>query len=533
MSSLTVRELSLLWLLWSVATTLNLTKAYHIDDPFHLTAAQWIVEEPLRPMSGVANWGGTPAPFHSGNHPPLFFYLMAAWGAVFGFGEVAMHALLSVFTALALFFFLRLAKVTMGADAIWGTGLFALSPGFLVNQNMMLDVPLTALLLGALFHGVLALRKGGRHLLWASCFMGSAVLVKYTAIAVLPVLFFLAVRIRGPVRWSVLIPIAVLIAWSCWNLVEFGEVHLFSRLGQQTAPLRLGQRAYSWLMTLGSISPWALVLTAPLWPLGDRSCRALAFAVLVLYTTIMASGLSGVIGGGAADAWLLTLFMAGGVFSLWHLVRTVLPVLQKRDVALQLQVPVIAAALLLGAFVLFFAPWMATRHLLPVVPLLLLLSGPALHKLSAQVKVFTLLLTAFIGAGLALSDRGYAAFHAEQARKLAEADPPVKWYAGSMGWGWYAASQGMRDLHASSEEVRAGDLVAIPVHAPVPPLPPGWHTRQVALLEQPIGNLDRFSTRHWMRFYSADHPVLPWRISTVDRERIAVLELVPIGADAP
>ena len=38
-----------------VATALNITKAFHIDDPYHVKAAQWIAAHPLQPMSGTIN----------------------------------------------------------------------------------------------------------------------------------------------------------------------------------------------------------------------------------------------------------------------------------------------------------------------------------------------------------------------------------------------------------------------------------------------------------------------------------------------
>ena len=60
--------------LFAIATSINLDKAFHIDDAFHLHAAQWISEHPLRPMSGTIDWSGSVEHYYDGNQPPLFFY---------------------------------------------------------------------------------------------------------------------------------------------------------------------------------------------------------------------------------------------------------------------------------------------------------------------------------------------------------------------------------------------------------------------------------------------------------------------------
>ncbi len=48
--------------LWAVATSVNLLKPFHIDDAAHLLIAEWIASNPLRPMSGMLNWGDIAEP---------------------------------------------------------------------------------------------------------------------------------------------------------------------------------------------------------------------------------------------------------------------------------------------------------------------------------------------------------------------------------------------------------------------------------------------------------------------------------------
>jgi hypothetical protein len=76
-----------------------------MDDTFHIEAAQEILKEPTTPMSGKVNWGSNPNYLHSFNQAPLFFYVIVYWGSLFGFNEISLHLLISVFTFIALFYF--------------------------------------------------------------------------------------------------------------------------------------------------------------------------------------------------------------------------------------------------------------------------------------------------------------------------------------------------------------------------------------------------------------------------------------------
>jgi hypothetical protein len=86
------REWVWLLVLWAIVTAYNLLKPYHIDDTAHLEIARWISAHPLHPMSGLIYWDGVQKPIYELNQPHLYFYLLASWGAMFGYGEPAMPA---------------------------------------------------------------------------------------------------------------------------------------------------------------------------------------------------------------------------------------------------------------------------------------------------------------------------------------------------------------------------------------------------------------------------------------------------------
>ena len=45
---------------WLVVSLINLNKAYHIDDTFHLEAGTYIIDHLNTPMSGKINWDNSP-----------------------------------------------------------------------------------------------------------------------------------------------------------------------------------------------------------------------------------------------------------------------------------------------------------------------------------------------------------------------------------------------------------------------------------------------------------------------------------------
>ena len=138
------REWVWLLVLWSIVTAYNLLKPYHIDDTVHLEIARWISNHPLHPMSGLVYWDGIKKPIYQLNQPPLYFYLLAFWGGVFGYGAAAMHVLQSLASLCCILLFNRLARVLVGPEALWATAVLVLGPAFIVEQNLMVDVPLLA-----------------------------------------------------------------------------------------------------------------------------------------------------------------------------------------------------------------------------------------------------------------------------------------------------------------------------------------------------------------------------------------------------
>ncbi len=221
---------ALIFVLWLILTGINLNKAFHIDDTFHLEAAEHIGQNPTRPMSIWINWEDSPTVMHKGNNPPLFFYLIYVHQFIFGNGEISLHMLLSVFTFLALFYFFQLSQLLQIKSPRIILTIFAFCPAFIVNQNIMLDIPILALSLSIMYY----LLKGQQsnntmYYLISASLLSIGILIKYS-LSPLFIVILLSLFISKNYRKSfvLLIPIWVFISWSVWNYVEFGETHLYS-----------------------------------------------------------------------------------------------------------------------------------------------------------------------------------------------------------------------------------------------------------------------------------------------------------------
>lgn len=122
-----------LLVIWALVTAINVNKAFHIDDVFHLEAAEWIRLNPLRPMSGTINWYNISEPIFHFNQPPGYFYFVAMVGAVFGFSEVPLHLAQAVISLLAIVYFYKLLCLFQKDFALTGTCFLALGPAFLYH----------------------------------------------------------------------------------------------------------------------------------------------------------------------------------------------------------------------------------------------------------------------------------------------------------------------------------------------------------------------------------------------------------------
>lgn len=520
--------------LWLFATYWNLDKAFHIDDTGHLEIARWIEGNPLHPMSGLINWNDVYEPIHQLNQPHLYFYLMALWGHFWGYSEVSMHLLMSLFALWAISGFYRLATLLDRDNALVYTGLFAMSPGFVVGQNSMVDVPMMAIWI-EFFYTLMNPAYGNvRRNGLASILCSAALLVKYTSVLLLPAMALHALLRRRPgdARW-LLVPAAVLLLWSLFNWYDYGGVHL---LGRSVASKSLGtyaNLALAWTVLLGAISPFAIFAflanaahphagrIQPVWWVFALGALLAPTAVTISLVFPSAVGLN--------HALLWVSFMASGIgLPCLGVYRFAHPGGLGQDPVQRVLLAYWAVAAM--CFVVLYAPFMAARHVLAAVPAIVLLTVPPLAhwKHFGKVAVFTWVVTAATTSMLAKADQWYASIYRDAPMLLAEklaGKNGQTWFVGHWGWQWYAQKVGWRQWAPQSEQPQVGDHLIAPLQALGGDLP-----REVELAL--VGNYV-LRPVNWVEHYASvglyfNQYDLPWSYSTDLVEQFAVYRVAAV-----
>ncbi|MBT9505820.1 glycosyltransferase family 39 protein [Rhodoferax sp.] len=522
------RDRCVLAALWVFCTLWNFDKAFHIDDAGHMVIAQWIAQNPLRPMSGLLFWGDTPESIHITNQPHLFFYAMAVWGSVFGWSEISMHALQSIFCLLALIGMHKLAVRFTPHWPLVPTTLLAFSPAFAANQNSMVDIPLLALWLGffvALCGRVQSTRRLHRAAAWCS----AAILTKYTSLVLYLMLFYEVLR-RQQWRFAsvLLTPLLALLAWSAFNYWDYGGIHIAQRKpGGMTASGQMEwflNQALAWLLALGAIVPGAIGLVVA--PYVSRSNTFWRFSVGLLAVGAMITVNAATAMSGTADSEesiyrMLKLFfiVSGAVLLVSAAGRLVRERLSAQAHTLKMDPGLALLALwAIGAFsfIVGLAPFMATRHVLLALPPILLLTSRWLPADASKTWLAGVIaVSSLVATGVAAADRWYANLYRTQATEIRKSLPSnaTIWFAGHWGWQWYATQVGMLPFDPTSRQVKPGDYLVYPdsvakqkLTADLSPT----HLRDVVI--RPESFISRLATPG-AGLYSSTYWKLPWTIN--------------------
>jgi len=533
------RESVWLLLLWAIVTAYNLLKPYHIDDTVHLEVARWISTHPLHPMSGLIYWDGIEKPIYQLNQPHLYFYLLAVWGGVFGYSEAAMHALQSLASLCCVLLFHRLARVVLGPLALWATAMLVVGPAFIVEQNLMVDVPLLATWLA--FFNPLICDIGSpyqnRRYGLAALACAAALLIKYSSVTLLLILCLsLLVERRKAQAWAVLIPLAALGTWSLFNFLDYGGVHVASREASYIDSWSLQlQEAVAWVLALGALTPLGLIAVIHSRQEPIRAERAIYGIISVGFAAVIFAVACGVLSSWRSDRLLWMVFFANGALIYLALVPDALGLafsqLWRPQVARVFGPRIYLVLWVFGttAFYVRFAHFIAARHVLLILPALtLLLVSRWGSSLTRRCKQFGLALTVVVSAGLCLSDWRFAEFYKLEAAKLAQSLSTTGnvWASGHWGWQWYATQNGFREVDARSSHLRPGDYLVVAddidhERLKVPPL-----MRLVRTDTQGGSLLNLFCTGRPARFYSLYYKVAPWSLSRDCVNHVTVFQIL-------
>ncbi|QMU27916.1 ArnT family glycosyltransferase [Adhaeribacter radiodurans] len=500
-----------LWLLWLVATILNSTKAFHIDDTFHIEAAQWIERHPFKPMSGLIFWSNGYAPIYTYNQPPLYFYFLAVIGHFFSYSEFVLHLFQSGFTFLAIIYFYKLTQIVVPKHALLTTCFLVLNPAFLVNQNVMVDIPLLSLHL--LFIYLLIkpsfknewLRYG-----FAASILSLALLLKYTS---LPLLIVLAAHpiITKKFKYlaTILLPLGVLALWSGFNISEFGSIHL-NRPTSSLTLLGVALNLMAFIVCLGAITPFSLLFVAGFTNKYRKNFGFLAFITIPLFIALVVLTYFDFIPEREAKRILWMCSFANG-FTLLYLLLDTQPLVRIFfTTAKSINQPYHLLYLwlvVISGFIIFFAPFTATWHVLLIMPAIIILGTNLIDYASQKLKVITIVFTGTFSLLLGASDWIYANTYRTQAYAIKSKLLPenTTWSVGFWGWQWYNKKAGIKPYVAGKSKVKPHDYFVIPANIAPPKVVDTATLKQVDEIIVKSNFCTFFSCSNFPGMYSSDY----------------------------
>ena len=532
---------------WMVCTLINVGKAAHIDDAAHLEIARWIAEHPLHPMQGIVQWGEHAEPIHHLNQPHLFFYLLALVRVLVGPSLIAAQLLVSLFVALGIASFHHLWRVLVGMrGSVLGPALLFLGPAFIPGQNIMTDAPLLAL--WCAFAASLVHARGAHVArgLWLAALLASmACLVKYTSLVLLPVLALdIALRGREGRRHAVVLvfPVLALAAWSAFNFVDYGGIHLVERpiaTANFTALEALGitlGRAALWVVTLGATLPFFIAMIPALredtrWRRGGL-IGLVAVVLLTIATQLVATQIEPLRGEAILVSLMRSLSFVVGIAA-FVLFGGAMRTRKHASVDDARAITVLGALFIITTlFVVVLSPFVAVRHVLLVLPLWMpLVARTRLNALSTPSArpflVAATALTALLGVFLGVSDRRWA----ERYRSVAEAEGALEgrtYFVGHWGWQWHASEAGLLPYEPDVTPLEAGDRLVRPRLVDQPGFTDSDRARMQLqrTVAEPATPFDFLRTTTERPGYYAVWQGLPYTVSLAPSEVFEVYEVV-------
>ena len=517
----------------TVVTAVNLTKPFHIDDTAYLEIAERIIASPLHATSGLLNWHNVSEPIHLTNQPHLYFYILAGWMALFGSSEVAIHALVAIFSTGTILAFVFLAREIAPGRELWLAWLLFAGPAFLPSQNLMVDVPLLFFVL--LFFSGLVIAAKGDERGWgvAASASAAAVLTKYTALVLLPILAVAAVLLRRPRQLRVLsIPLLALVCWSLLNLWDYGGIHVLERPSQGSAIVRSLVRFPGLILCLGSVAPLTLLI---MWR-GAGSRRVFlgygALCVGIGLLTALAPRNAAIRHDYSPQLAVLSgVFVANGLWVLGGAVLVVAREWPARWTPLDgiLLMWIVGLLLFLSAY----SPDAAVRHVLLIIPPLLLIVGKSFDLSRFRWRGWgTVAVSSGLALLLAVSDWAYADVYRTQARLIREQLGPQStiWYTGHWGWQWYARQEHMVQYQTGISVLGAGDFLVEPLLVDKQDIDARDQARltlnrRIVVDSTPWTAIRTMSMLPWGGFYTSTMTTPPWRFSNQPLEEFDIFEL--------
>jgi len=454
---------------------LLLDAAVSIDAPVFVAVARQIIAAPADPFGFRMIWDPTsPDTAVFNRNPPLLSYWLAPWIALFGERETVMHAALLPFPLIAALAFLGIARRLAGRG-LEPALLLVATPAFgVLASTLMLDVPLLACWLVAIYALVRgAEREDSQWPLAAGAAAAAAGLTKYVGFATAPLLaagVLLLYRRRAAGLLRVLaLPLIAWAAWGAYTRWRYGFVHFLGStdviLHRSLDPRELWNQLASLPIYYGAALVFPVLRAAGSFARGARGA-GLALLGLGLGTAavtfVLPVGEPSRRAPLAVDAAVLGAFAFAGGFWLWS--RCLEPARLAASAQDRFLMLWLAGLLIFSCFLNWHVN--AADALLAAPPVLLLLFRDADLRPSRRAVGVWLALALPLAWLLAAADAEQAGVYRTAARRIAAeigARPGARWFVGHWGLQHYLEREGFRSVVPpmyGRSDLAEGDWVA-------------------------------------------------------------------------
>jgi 4-amino-4-deoxy-L-arabinose transferase-like glycosyltransferase len=513
-------------------------KAFHIDDPLYIWTAKHIVKSPLNFYGYNVNWYGADEPMSTVmKNPPLASYYLAIVGAVFGWGQVAMHLAMvvpAVVAVLGTFFLARLlCRYPLEAALI-----SLLTPVFLVSANtVMCDVFMLSFWVWAVWLWVVGLDKNKYSYLGISAiFMAAAALSKYPGMATVPLLFAYSVLRRRRPGWWLLplaVPVLVLVGFQWYTHGLYGKGLLTAAAEYPPVPRTSGYtqiaRGAIGLGFVGGCLASSFFYVPFLW---RRRYILLGAVALVAMAAVMPGFDS--IGGfpihdGTEPRWGVIIQFCLFVFAGMHILAlAALDLWTRRDSRSALLLMWVAGVFVFATFVNWVINARSVLSMLPAVGILVArrLETQNRPRMRWWNPAWALIPSAVLALMVTVADYRLANCGREAADEISLKYGKINgvlWYDGHWGFQYYIDLHGAKSM-APDSEVRSADVMVIPENSPTryPRLNPQLCDLVETISLGPISWLTTVSVPAGAGFYADAIAPLPYVFGPVEPERYLV-----------
>jgi len=461
-----------------------LDRPFSIDDPLFVWTAQHIADDPLDPFGFYLNWHGTLQPMNViSQNPALGSYLLVPFGVLSGWSELALH-LGGLGWALALVFGTYSLACRLTRRPLVATLAMLFTPAVMIScTTVMCDVPMLVFWVWALVfwrRGLDNERTG--KLVLAGVLAGLAVLTKYSALGIVPLLLvdgLLRRRRLGVWLVALAIPLAMLALHELWTADLYGKGHLATTRGVQAdadRPAPIAQLLTALTFTGGGVA--SVMWLAPIALARGRLLLWVGITAALAFGAVLARGpLQGVLGLSAElpvhlAAQVGVWFGVGlGVLALAF--GALVSSLQGASGSFQRSDGVLLALWFGGVLVTaaFVKWWVDGRGVLPLAPAVGILLARAIDRRGdAGVRTRPLVtaglaLSAMLAVLVAWSDLELARSNKKAAQTIAELYQERSgelWFQGHWGFQYYLEHAGGTAWNYGSPRLAPGDFVIMP-----------------------------------------------------------------------